>query len=155
MSFWDLFKSPVTISGFAAMILAQLLKVLIDYFHNKSWNWALMVNPGGMPSSHSALMTGITASIGFYVGWGSPLFALSLSMTTIVVYDATGVRHQVGLQAARINMIVKEIFEQRKLAEKELDSLREIMGHSPGEALAGMFLGLVVAIGVRLLMPPN
>lgn len=107
-----------------------------------------------MPSSHSALMTSVTTAIGFYVGWDSPLFVLALAITGIVVYDATGVRRQAGLQAARINLIIRKIFEEKKWPEEEIESLREVIGHSPGEALAGVLFGMSIAVIVRLLVPP-
>ena len=109
MSIGDIFRSTVAISGFFALLLSQLLKVPIDYLRNqrKDWNWSLLFNAGGMPSSHSALMAAVTTSIGLYVGWGSPMFALALAITSIVIYDAAGVRRQAGLHAERINKLVK------------------------------------------------
>ena len=65
----------------AGWILAQLLKVPVEYFRHKDWDWSLLANAGGMPSSHSALMTSVTTAIGFYVGWDSPLFVLALAIT--------------------------------------------------------------------------
>ncbi|MFZ3071139.1 MAG: divergent PAP2 family protein [Anaerolineaceae bacterium] len=155
MRFVDLFTSPVAISAFCAWVLAQIIKVPIEYLRKKTWNWALLANAGGMPSSHSSLMTAVSTSIGYYVGWGSPLFVLALSITGVVVYDATGVRWQAGLQAARINLIVKTIFEKKIWPEEDVDSLRESIGHSPGEALAGVLFGFAIATIVRLLMPPS
>jgi len=156
MSFWDLFHSPVALSGFFALIFSQVLKVPIDFFrnHRADWNWALLMNAGGMPSSHSALMAAVTTSIGFYVGWGSPLFALALAITAIVIYDAAGVRRQAGLHAERINKLVKQLFSTGRIAGEEWDTLRESIGHSRGEAFAGVLFGIVVAIIVRLIMPP-
>jgi acid phosphatase family membrane protein YuiD len=156
MSFWDLFQSPVALSGFFALILSQLLKVPIDYLRNRrsDWNWALLLNSGGMPSSHSALMAAVTTSIGFYVGWGSPLFALALAITAIVIYDAAGVRRQAGLHAERINKLVKQLFSTGKIDGEEWGTLRESIGHSRGEALAGVLFGIAVAVVIRLIMPP-
>ena len=154
MRIWDFFASPVAISAMAGWILAQLLKVPVEYFRHKDWDWSLLANAGSMPSSHSALMTSVTTAIGFYVGWDSPLFVLALAITGIVVYDATGVRRQAGLQAARINLIIRKIFEEKKWPEEEIESLREVIGHSPGEALAGVLFGMSIAVIVRLLMPP-
>ena len=156
MSFWDLFRSPVAISGFFALLLSQLFKVPIDYLRNqrKDWNWSLLFNAGGMPSSHSALMAAVTTSIGLYVGWGSPLFALALAITMIVIYDAAGVRRQAGLHAERINKLVKQLFSTGKIDGEEWDALRESIGHSRGEAFASVLFGIAIAIIVRLLMPP-
>ena len=156
MSFWDLFRSPVAISGFFALLLSQLFKVPIDYLRNqrKDWNWSLLFNAGGMPSSHSALMAAVTTSIGLYVGWGSPLFALALAITMIVIYDAAGVRRQAGLHPERINKLVKQLFSTGKIDGEEWDTLLESIGHSRGEAFAGILFGIAVAVIVRLLMPP-
>ena len=77
-------------------------------------------NTSSTSSSHSALITSVTTSIGLNVGWGSPLFALAIALTGIVVYDATGVRRQAGIQAERINQIVRELLHLKKLDETEV-----------------------------------
>ncbi len=154
MQFWDVFKCPVALAGMFALLLAQILKVPFGYWRTKEVDWALLFDSGGMPSSHSALISSVTTAIGFYVGWGSPLFALAFAMSIIVVYDATGVRRQAGLQAARINLIVHEVIQTGKIPEKEWETLRESIGHSPAEALAGVLLGFVVAVIIYLIMPP-
>lgn len=137
-----------------ALFLAQLFKVPFGYWRTKQVDWSLLLDSGGMPSSHSALISSITTAIGFYVGWGSPLFALAFALAIIVVYDATGVRRQAGLQAARINLIVHEIIETGKVPEQEWEKLRESIGHSPAEAFAGVLFGIAIAVVIRLLMPP-
>jgi len=154
MRFWDLFKSPPALAGALALLLAQLLKVPFGYWRTREINWSLLLDSGGMPSSHSALISSVTSAIGFYVGWGSPLFALAFALSIIVVYDAAGVRRQAGLQAARINLIVREVIQTGKIPEKEWETLRESIGHSPAEAFAGVLLGFVVAVVIRLIMPP-
>jgi acid phosphatase family membrane protein YuiD len=153
MPFSAIFTSPVAIASFFAWLFAQLLKAPIEYLRTRQWNWALMIGPGGMPSSHSALMTAVTVTIGRYHGFDNPLFILALAISGIVVYDATGVRRQAGFQAKRINLIIKEIFENKVWPEKELKDLREVIGHSPGEALGGIIFGLVVSIIVWIIIP--
>ena len=138
----------------AALLLAQVLKVPFGYWRTKDVDWSLLLDSGGMPSSHSSLISSIATAIGFYVGWGSPLFALAFAMAIIVVYDAAGVRRQAGLHAARINLIVREVIQTGKIPEKEWETLRESIGHSPAEALVGVLLGFLVAVLLRLLMPP-
>ena len=133
-------------------ILAQLIKVPVEYLRYKRWDWALLLNAGGMPSSHSALMTAVTTSIGLNVGWGSPIFALAIAVTAIIVYDATGVRRQAGFHAERINQIVRELLHLNKLEEEEVSYLREIIGHTPGEAIAGVVFGVTIALIVQLVM---
>ncbi len=154
MSFWELFKSPVAIAGFSAWFLAQVLKVPVEYLRHKEWNWALWASAGGMPSSHSALMTGVTLSIGHYHGWGTPLFVLALAVSGIVIYDATGVRRQAGLQAKRLNLLINDLIKLKTWPrEEEIKDLREMIGHTWGEALGGMLFGLVVSIVVWLIIP--
>lgn len=132
--------------------LGQLLKVPIEYLRHKRWNWTLLLSAGGMPSSHSSLMTAVTTSIGLNAGWDSPIFALALAITGIVVYDATGVRRQAGFHAERINQIARELLHLKRLEESQISYLREIIGHTPGEAVAGVLLGAFIAFAVQWVM---
>jgi len=133
-------------------ILGQLIKVPVEYLRHKRWDWTLLLSAGGMPSSHSALMTAVTTSIGLNAGWGSPVFALALAITAIVVYDATGVRRQAGFHAERINQIARELLHLKRLEESEMSYLREIIGHTPGEAVAGVLFGASIALLVQWFM---
>ena len=152
MNLIDFFSNPVGISTMIGWILAQLIKVPVEYLRHKRWDWTLLLNAGGMPSSHSALMTAVATSIGLNVGWDSPMFALALAIAGIVVYDATGVRRQAGLHAERINQIVRELLHLKKLEDDQVSYLREIIGHTPGEAVAGVFFGMLIALMVQWVM---
>lgn len=133
-------------------ILAQIIKLPVGYIRTKKWDWSLLINAGGMPSSHSSLMSAVSTAIGLSQGWDSPLFILAVSMTGIVIYDATGVRRQAGYHAERINHILRSIVTDHKIADSYRTELREIIGHSPAEAIAGMLLGIAIAFVVWLLM---
>ena len=148
----DLFSSPIGVSAMAGWILAQVVKLPIGYLRTKKWDWALLINAGGMPSSHSALMAAVTTAIGLSEGLANPLFILALSITGIVIYDATGVRRQAGFHAERINHILREGFKEGKFEENSRLELREIIGHSPAEAIVGALFGIGIAIVVHLLM---
>ncbi len=152
MRVFDFFTNPVGVSTMLGWFLGQLLKVPIEYLRHKRWNWTLLLSAGGMPSSHSSLMTAVTTSIGLNAGWDSPIFALALAITGIVVYDATGVRRQAGFHAERINQIARELLHLKRLEESQISYLREIIGHTPGEAVAGVFLGALIAIAVQWAM---
>lgn len=152
MRVFDFFTNPVGVSTMLGWFLGQLLKVPIEYLRHKRWDWTLLLSAGGMPSSHSALMTAVTTSIGLNAGWDSPIFALALAITGIVVYDATGVRRQAGFHAERINQIARELLHLKRLEESQISYLREIIGHTPGEAVAGVFLGALIAIAVQWAM---
>ncbi len=148
----DFFKSPIAISAMLGWILAQLIKLPVGFLRTKKWDWALLINAGGMPSSHSALMSAVSTAIGLQLGWDSPIFILALSMTGIVIYDATGVRRQAGFHAERINQIIRNIVQEHKIDEPQRVELLEIIGHSPAEAAVGALLGIVIAIAVWLAM---
>ncbi|MBP7196377.1 MAG: divergent PAP2 family protein [Anaerolineaceae bacterium] len=152
MRVFDFFTNPVGVSTMLGWFLGQLLKVPIEYLRHKRWDWTLLLSAGGMPSSHSALMTAVTTSIGLNAGWDSPIFALALAITGIVVYDATGVRRQAGFHAERINQIARELLHLKRLEESQISYLREIIGHTPGEAVAGVFLGALIAFAVQWAM---
>jgi uncharacterized protein len=138
----------VLLTVLAAWFSAQTLKIPIEYFRTRRWNWALFFAPGGMPSSHSALVTATALGIGLHIGFDSPLFALAIAMAMIVVYDATGIRRQAGMQAQKINVLVEELLKGHPISEQQL---REVLGHTPIEAVGGILLGLVVATGMWFL----
>jgi hypothetical protein len=135
----------VVVAGFWAWLIAQFLKFPTDFFLNRRWNWMIMFSSGGLPSSHSALVTAVTLMVGLQEGFGSALFAVSAALAVIVIYDAAGVRRQAGIHAKRINEIMKHFFESGQLPEKEL---KEMLGHTPFEVISGILLGLVICFSV-------
>ena len=148
--FSQLFSNPVLVTAMAAWLIGQFLKFPLDYILNRRWNWGVLLSPGGMPSSHSAMATATTLSIGFFEGFNSALFGLAVAVAMIVIYDATGVRRQAGIHARVLNEIMQEIFAGRPVPEKKL---REVLGHTPVEAISGIILGIVIAMGVWLIFP--
>ena len=150
MSSWALFQNRVLIAGLLAWALAQIIKIPLDFFRTRRWNWALFFTTGGMPSSHSALMTATTHAIGLYYGFATPMFALAVAITMIVVYDAANVRRQAGIHAQRINIIFDELLRGHPINEKDL---REVLGHTPLEVAGGVLLGLIVATVQWLMWP--
>lgn len=142
MNLVTLFDNKALIAGITAWGLAQIIKIPLDYLRTRRWNWALLFTTGGMPSSHSSLMTATTFAIGLYYGLDNPLFALGVVLTMIVTYDAAGVRQQAGIHAQRINVLFNELLHGHMVDEKEL---REVIGHTPLEVIGGILLGLVIA----------
>src|SRR5512136_975924 len=102
-------QNNVLIGALVGWLIAQLLKVPIEYLQTHRWNWALLVQAGGMPSSHSALIVGITHGIGLSAGFDTPLFALAFAIAMIVIYDATGIRRQAGTHAEMINAMINDL----------------------------------------------
>lgn len=142
MKLLALFQNQPLIAGLAAWLLAQIIKIPLDFFRTGKWNWALLLTTGGMPSSHSSLMTGTVFAIGLYQGFDNPLFALGVAITMIVTYDAAGVRRQAGIHAQRINVLFDELLRGHIFSDKDL---REVLGHTPLEVIGGILLGLIVA----------
>ena len=95
-------------------------------------------------------MLSTTLGIGLFAGFDSPAFALGLAISTVVIYDAAGVRRQAGFHAERINMIIKELFEGKPLDEKDL---KEMLGHTPLEVVGGVLTGIMCALLVWLIWP--
>jgi hypothetical protein len=142
MNLVGILHNAVLLSALVAWFTAQGLKVPMEYFRSRHWQWAMMLAAGGMPSSHSALIVGATQAIGLHQGYDSPLFALGVVISMIVTYDAAGVRRQAGKHAERINILFDELMRGQMPDEKEL---REVLGHTPLEVMGGILLGIVVA----------
>jgi hypothetical protein len=138
----SLLHNYVLISALTAWGLAQIIKVPLQYWRSKEWDWALLFRAGGMPSSHASLLIGATHAIGLSAGFDSPLFALAVAMSMVVLYDATGIRRQAGIQATMINAMIRDMATGHLLKQ---DQLREVLGHTPLEVLAGFILGIAMA----------
>ena len=145
-----LFENRVLEVMLSAWLLAQVIKIPLDFLYTRRWNWALLLSVGGMPSSHSALVTSATVAIGLYHGFDNPLFALGVAITMVVTYDAAGVRRQAGIHAKRINLLFEEVLRGHQVDQKEL---REVLGHTPLEVTGGVLFGIVVAIVMWLIWP--
>ena len=164
--------------AFLAWLIAQVLKTLLAFFLTKEIVWERMVGAGGMPSSHSALVCSLTVALERKLGFTSPEFAIALVIAAVVMYDAMGVRRAAGEQAKVLNKIVELTYDNIKemfMPEKKVDIknlfirrknmeiapeearkreegralLKELLGHTPLEVLAGAVLGITVA----MLMP--
>ncbi len=138
----QLLSNYALIAGLVAWGIAQIVKVPLEFLRTRTWNWALLLRAGGMPSSHSALVTGISYATGLFGGFDKPAFAISVALAMVVVYDATGIRRQAGKHAALINAMINDLASGHPLKEEQL---REVLGHTPMQALAGAILGLVSA----------
>ena len=118
----------------------QTFKVVYTYFEKKKWEFKRFWGAGGMPSSHSAVVSCITTLIGKSEGIKSPLFALSMVMAFIIMYDAAGVRRAVGKQAKVLNDIIMD----KKLTNAE--KLQEMTGHTPFQVSIGALIGIIVGM---------
>ncbi len=124
--------------------VVQCLKVLFELLRYKKLNIKRMWGSGGMPSSHSALVCSLSASIGLTEGIDSPAFAISVALAAIVMYDAAGVRRAAGKQARILNQIIESEGKNINVQEK----LIELLGHTPIEVYVGALIGIAMAFAL-------
>ncbi|KAI3441731.1 uncharacterized protein J3R85_001758 [Psidium guajava] len=135
-------SNPTFVSGFFAWLVAQSIKVILNFFVDKKWDLRILFASGGMPSSHSALCTALTTSVALCHGISDSLFPVCLGFSSIVMYDAIGVRRHAGMQAEVLNMIVEDLFQGHPISQRKL---KELLGHTPSQVFAGALLGILVA----------
>ena len=146
--FIDFVTNRHLLTTLLATALAQILKVLLEYWSTRSWKKALLVSPGGMPSSHSALAVSLAFSVGLYEGFGTTFFAIAACFAVVVMYDAAGVRRAAGEQAKAINALFDKLEDRGLKLDKRL---KELLGHRPVEVVAGGGLGLTVAVAISVI----
>lgn len=139
----DILQNRILIVALAACLLAQASKLLIEFLWHGKINFRILFETGGMPSSHSALVTALACGIGQTLGWASPAFAVTTVFAVIVMYDATGVRQAAGKQAKILNQIIDELFREKP--EFNEDRLKELLGHTPVQVIVGSVLGLAIS----------
>jgi acid phosphatase family membrane protein YuiD len=139
----ELLHNRTLVAPLVAWLLAQFLKVPFSFSRESGFDFQRMVSSGGMPSAHSALVTSLATITGLVSGWGSPLFAVTVVMAMIVMYDAAGVRQAAGEQARILNQIMREWRTSKSFKDIKL---HELLGHTPNEVLVGALLGIVTAI---------
>ena len=138
--FFALFDNSVLFWSVLSCLLAQFFKIIFNFFSTGEMKFGIMFETGGMPSSHSALITGVASGIGFELGFDSSIFALAVAIALIVMYDASGVRKSAGIQAAEINKLSKTLDPKSEL------KLKETLGHTKLEVMVGSFLGPLITL---------
>lgn len=138
----ELVHNQVLRVSLIAWLIAQGLKGIQSIIKERRLNFRRFVGAGGMPSSHSAFVTALATSIGLTEGWETTTTALAVVFAFIVMYDASGVRRAAGKQAQVLNKIVDEFYLEGHVRE---DRLKELLGHTPVEVIAGALLGIVMA----------
>lgn len=141
--------NPWMLVGGISWISAQILKIIIEGIANRKLDIGRLIETGGMPSSHTALVSGLSTSIGLTEGWGSPIFAIAAVFSLIVIYDATNLRRNAGHQAEVINRLIPQLLHGKHLHPSfAFKELRELLGHTPFEVTMGAILGVVVALWI-------
>lgn len=131
----------VIVSAVSAWFIAQLIKLLLNLVETKKIDLAKMMASGGMPSSHTALVTAATIRVGLTDGFYSTTFAICLIFSMVVMYDATGVRRSVGVQAQKLNQIFEHLYNTGQF---NYEQVKEILGHTPLQVAAGIILGIII-----------
>lgn len=141
--FGDIIYNQVLLVALTACLIAQTLKLVVELVKNRKVNLRVLVETGGMPSAHSALVTALATGVGQTMGWASPDFAIAIVFAIIVMYDAAGVRQAAGKQARVLNQIIDEFFQGDHHFNE--DRLKELLGHTPVQVIVGSILGIGIS----------
>lgn len=146
MTFWqELLNNQVLVSAVVAWVTAQLLKTIIDYALNRNFSAERLVGAGGMPSSHSATVCSLVTASLIKHGPGSTEFAICFGLAAIVMYDAIGVRRETGKHSIWLNSMISE-YPMKFNSEIFQKKLKEYVGHTPLQVLAGAILGILITL---------
>jgi acid phosphatase family membrane protein YuiD len=133
------------IISIVAMFTAQFLKVFSKYFIRREWDLAAMFATGGMPSSHTTLVTTLAITIGLIEGFGSVYFAITLVFGMVIAHDAMGIRFEAGKHASVLNRIIEDINVMLQNKDNPEEKLKDLLGHHPIEVIGGFLLGILLA----------
>ncbi|MDI6606273.1 MAG: divergent PAP2 family protein [Candidatus Omnitrophota bacterium] len=137
-----IYRNKILMTTIAAWAIAQTIKVSIGVVRERHFDFRWFVGTGGMPSSHVAGASCLATAVGLNYGFSSVYFALAAAFTLVVMFDAQGVRRASGKQAHILNKITEDIYWRGRIDEGRL---RELIGHTPVEVIAGFILGTVIA----------
>lgn len=133
-------------SWLLACLIAQSIKIVLGVIRRKRFDFRWLIGTGGMPSTHAAGVSALSMAVGLQAGFDSPLFAIAVAFTVITLFDAQGVRRWSGLQAQILNRMLEDIYFRRRIQEQRL---KELLGHTPLEVVAGMGVGLATAFALH------
>ena len=146
----ELLDNKLLFWSLLSCLTAQALKVVFNFFSEGEFRISIIFETGGMPSSHSALITSLTSGLGVDYGFDDPIFSLAVAISLIVMYDASGVRRSAGLNAKEINKLSKSFDENSTL------NLKETLGHSKLEVIVGSILGPLISLpGIVFIGSPS
>jgi len=138
-----LLTNRILLAAAIAWLVAQVSKTIFELIQQRKLILSRLVSSGGMPSSHTALVTGMATATGRMMGVNSATFAIAVVLASIVMYDAAGVRRAVSIQARILNQMIDEAFQGHPIAEKRL---RELIGHTPIQVFVGAILGIAIGL---------
>ncbi len=151
-----LFDNPVLLSAILGWFAAQTTKVVIHVIKTKKFDPERLHGAGGMPSSHSCMVTAMTIAAAMTEGVNSSIFAIAMVFSFVTLYDAMGVRWQAGLHAKTLNTLMRDTQELKEIEDmrdgvrdeesEEIEDLKEFIGHRPMEVLVGVLMGIMIAM---------
>ena len=124
-------------------ITGQSIKIAANLLQGRRFNFRWIIRTGGMPSSHAAGVTALSVCCGIEYGFQSGMFALSSVFAMVTMFDAQGVRRSAGEQAEVLNKVIDDMYWHKKV---DVGRIRDFVGHSPMQVLAGLALGIGMAI---------
>ena len=136
----ELYNNQILFWSLLSCLTAQLLKIIFNLLSEGELRFGIIFQTGGMPSSHSALISALSAGVGLELGFDNPVFALSVGVSLIVMYDASGIRRSAGMQAIEINNISRELDKNKEIF------LKESLGHTRLEVFVGSLLGPLITL---------
>lgn len=169
-------SSYMWVAPLVAMVVAQCLKPIYNMVRLRTWDWRQVRNSGGMPSSHTALVTALVVELWLRYGGGDPVLGIGCFVAAVVMYDAAGVRWQTGRQAAVLNRLLHDLRGQSLPKDAPVSVpkdvteaskaqgiqplnvvkspwwlidwpvLNEQVGHKPTEVAGGFLVGVVVGL---------
>lgn len=148
MSTGIIFGNRILDVAIIACFAAQFYKVFSPLFKGRKASWVRLFQTGGMPSSHASTVVALATSVALLKGMRSVEFAMSMVFSSIVLYDATGIRRAAGEHAKALNRLVKSIEHKDDFEEIEAN-FKEFLGHTPLEVFWGCVLGLIIGIAFR------
>ena len=145
----QLAENRMLLAAVGGWLAAQVLKAAIYAIVNHSWRWERLWGAGGMPSSHGAIVCALLTAAAFETGLSSPLFAVCAVVAAVVLHDARGVRLETGKQAQAIHKMAASLSGRDAGFLRDL-KLKELVGHTPSQVLAGAMVGFVMALLIYL-----
>lgn len=127
----------------SAWFVTQTIKVVVGVIKERRFNFRWLMGTGGMPSSHSAMVSALATTVGLAAGFDSVIFVIALSFAIVVILDAQGVRRATGKQAEILNKMLDDIYWKHRVQE---DRLKELLGHTPVEVFVGIAAGIIIPL---------
>lgn len=138
----QLLSNKIILCCVVSWALAQTFKFVHELYKTKKFSFDILVGTGGFPSSHTSFVVSLAGGVGFTEGFDSTMFAISLVLSFVVMYDAMGIRRAAGEHAKVLNDLVLKLDENSSVEER----LEELLGHTPLQVVGGVILGTVVSI---------